>query len=182
MRILALDLATKTGWAYGKAGSRPKYGVERLKKPTDDVTRACRTLGRLIVRFCRDEDFRPALIVYEAPLTPFAGHADQRQRSIESVIMPQQLVGAVESNAEHWGVPCRPVHAGSVRKHFCGRANFGDRSATKKAVIERCHALRLLPADVKDDNIADAVACWSYACTKFAGHREEALLMFGEKA
>jgi len=182
MRVLALDLATRTGWAFGAVGKRPSYGVERMKKPTDPVQQAARKMGGLIRNFCYFESDRPDLIVYEAPLTPFAGHNDQRQRSIESVIMPQQLVGAVEGMAEVYGVRCEALNVNRVRKHFIGRANLGDREATKAAIIGRCRLLGYVPADFKDDNACDALACWDMACAVYGGYRPERLVLFGERA
>lgn len=180
MRILGLDLAVNTGWALGEPGSKPRFDVKRLKTKHDDVEVAAENLGRFIRDVCFMASERPDLIVYEAPISPFAQHNDERQRSIESIVMPPELVGAVRGVAACYGIRCEGVHASTIRKHFIGRANMGEREATKRAVIQRCHLLGYMPSTCKDDNIADSLATWDYGCAVYGRSRPKELVLFGE--
>ena len=182
MRIMGLDLATNTGWCLGAPDERPRVDTKRLMTKSDVVEVAAENLGRFIRDVCFIESERPDLIVYEAPISPFAGHADQRQRSIESIVMPPELVGAVRGGAACYGIRCIGAHAATIRKHLIGRANMAGRDATKNAVIDRCHVLKLLPPSCRNDNMADACAVWEYACAKYARKRSAELILFGERA
>jgi hypothetical protein len=182
MLILGLDLAVKTGFALGRPGATLadglRSGTVRLKKGPEDIEIAPRNLGCFLRDLFRFKDSVPELIVYEAPLPFFAEHADQRQRNMESLVLPPSLVGSVETMAGIFGIPCVRAHAASVRKSFIGRANMGNREATKKAVIDQAKVEHLIPQDCKDDNRADAVATWRFACIRNAGWRPPPLGMF----
>jgi hypothetical protein len=174
--ILGLDLAVNTGFALGRPGATPRSGTVRLKKPSEDINMAARNLAC----FLRDMFVLevPDLIVYEAPLPFFAGHSDQRQRSMESLVNPPQMCGAVLAIAGVYGIPSAFYSANKIRTGFLGKAHAKGRDETKRAVIRQCHAEGLMPLDCKDDNRADAIATWMYGCRVHAGYRESELVMF----
>lgn len=181
MLIAGFDLATKTGFAVGRPGAIPRSGVARLKKPDQDLEVAPSNLGC----FVRDQIFAlelPDLIVYEAALPFFAEHDDGRRRSHASLVLPPMLTGALLCIAGQFGVPCVRYQANTIRKIFLGRASHGDRKSTKDAVIRQARVEKLIPADCRDDNRADAVATWMVGCLKHAAHRPAELVLFGERA
>lgn len=194
MKILALDLARKTGWAYGKAGTKPNSDVKVLRSTDLDVEVGAAEIGRFIRDICYLETERPDLIVYEAALPPF-DNEDERgerkiRRSVESIVQPPMLAGGVIAIAACYGIECRKVWPVTWRKHFLGRANFGNPLATKNATVDRCRLLGYIPRDrvVRNKNAdplfdqCDALGMWDYACAKFARHVPEALAMFGASA
>ena len=169
VKILALDLAQATGVAWGPAGQAPEVVKVTLRKKTDDLALGFKNIGY----FLRDRFVFPAnipdLIVVEAPL-------EGGQLGAKQIMSGWGLYAAVEGVAAVYSIPCRAIHASSVRSHLCGRANFGDREATKRAVIQRCRMLKLIPAHCDDDNKADAAALHYYASCKFAGSSREFFL------
>lgn len=178
MLILGLDLATNTGFCLGAAGGKPqRSGTARLKRPDDDVGTSGRNLGCLIRDLCAFG--RPDLIVVEAPM--HAAAKSEKGNGFFSVETAWLLVGAVYGFAGPQGIPVREANVQTVRKHFTGRARHGCRDDAKRAVITRCHQLGLMPRARKNDNEADAIAVWDWACATFARSASvpRELVMFG---
>lgn len=163
MLILGLDLATRTGFACGKAGERPDVGVVELKARGEGPEVA---YGNLIAWLNTTLARTPDLVVKEAPpaLQGFA----RLGNAAATVRMTYGMHGIVEGMCARFGIRCEEVAASKVRKHFLGAANMGDRATTKRAVIERCHLLGLLPRDCHEDNKADAIAVFDWASATFA--------------
>jgi hypothetical protein len=148
--ILALDLATTTGWAFGRPDRAPKYGSIRFGKPGAD-----RALCYRIFRTWLDHDLPmpPDLIVYESPASPMIMMGRTNINTIK------RLIGLCE-NLEEWAcdkVELREASVQQVRAHFIGR-NLKSAMA-KAATIARC---RELGWDVNNDNEGDACALWDY--------------------
>lgn len=172
MLIMALDLAVKTGFAIGSAGEKPRSGVVRLKGTEDEPQRACRKLGIWL----RDQFSLevPELVVVEAPVNIGAmidwksgdetGKPKFRSRP-ETISLLHRLVGGVETICGPYGVRCVTGNVQTVRKHFLGVARPQN---PKSAVVNRCHLLGYMPRDAKDDNQADALALWDWACAQHA--------------
>jgi crossover junction endodeoxyribonuclease RuvC len=148
--ILALDLATKTGWCKGDGLSRPQSGVIRLPSTGDDI-------GAFLSAWW---DQAPALFegvtlaVFEAPLLP-------RTTSFKTVTKLHSLAGLTELLCLQRQIPVRSAHNGVVKKHFTGQGR-----AEKPAMIARAKMLGFSP---KDDNEADAIAIWFFVATKKGG-------------
>lgn len=178
--ILALDLANKMGLAIGAVGSVPRSETVVLKQSDEPRARAT---GRLM-GWLQDEwkVARPALVVREAPFPLEAFR--KRHNSQEAAQMAYGLHGVLEGMCDRWGVRLETVHPATARKHFIGAAHAGERGRTKAAVIARCHLLGLMPKTSFDDNRADALSVWDWACATF-GQRSGAinnLYLFGERA
>ena len=177
--IVALDLAIAAGFAIGRAGERPRSGSVRLKKRGETERVAWRNLGC----FLRDQFAfeRPELVVYEAALDPAAMR--EIGNSSHTVAMQWGHVAAVEAICGPLGVRTQAVNVQTVRKHFTGRARWGDRDEAKRAVIERCWMLGYFGRDCADHDRADACAALDYACAVYGrrplGSKE--LVMFGER-
>jgi hypothetical protein len=177
--ILALDLANKTGFAIGEPFSVPRSGMVTLKR--SDEARA-RAMGNLIAWLQEQwKGAKPALVVREAPFPLEAFR--KRHNSQAAAELAYGLHGVLEGMCDRFNVRLESVHPATARKHFIGRANAGERSTTKATVVARCHVLRLMPKDCFDDNRADALAVWDWACATF-GQRSgqvSALYLFGER-
>lgn len=155
--VLALDIATRTGVAFGSPGATPRcttINFAKLAKTPQarlvKVKEAAATLARL----------RPALVVYEAPI------GGQK--------VNQALIGfaaIMEAEFASRGIPVLRANLRTVRKHFLGREPRKDdfpgqpeawvRDEIKRLVVRRCRAIGY---EVADDDQADAAAIWDWAC------------------
>jgi hypothetical protein len=193
MKLLALDLARKTGWAYGIAGQRPRSGVEEVRPTSLDIEHGAGGIARFVRDLCYLADSRPDLIVFEAPM-PIFNDTDERgertvKRSPDSLAQPPMLVGAVVGLAACYGIDWRKAHPATWRKHFLGRSNFGSSDATKRAVVERCRVLGYIGRDrvitnQKADKLfdeCDALGLWDFASAKFGRAAPAELKLFGER-
>ena len=164
--IFALDLGVTSGFARGKPGDVPVSGTVRLKKPSESIDVA---YANLIAFLCEQfEAHRPVLVIKEKMLAlqAFAamgnGEANVRAHGGYHAI--------VEGLCVRFGIPWDDVPDSTARKHFIGIGRTGDRDETKRAVIARCHALKLMPADCHDDNRGDALAIHDWACANFGSN------------
>jgi hypothetical protein len=159
-RVLALDLATTTGFAIGAAGTDVNYagirsGSIRLKGETADER------GAALLKFMRDlYRVEPYLhVVYEAPLATahMAG-----KTNVNTTMLLFGLAMIAGATAIALGVRpdrIRRARPDDVRRHFLGVRSAGGRDETKRAVMARCRALGRDPGD---DNEADAIALLDY--------------------
>ena len=153
--MLALDLATTTGWAYGAPGSIPQFGSLSFGKR--DSSRA------VIYRAFRDwleakwnvRDHQPDVIVFESSAVPSIMAGRTR---IETIKL---LVGLTEHLEEwcHRKVELREARVADVRVHFIG-ANMKSALAKQKT-FDQC---RMIGWDVQTADEADACALWDYQC------------------
>lgn len=186
MLIAALDIATRSGFALGEPGTMPRTDLWRLKKPSEHYDVVGGNMGKKIRDLCFIASSRPDLIVFESPIPPYQGQGSGERenpirRSIESILLPQRAVGGLQGVAECYGIVVLPANMQTVRKHFTGKARWGSPEATKSAVIARCAALGYVPPGFRDDNIADALALWDWACAVRGRHVPRELVMHGQR-
>lgn len=152
--ILALDVATRTGWAFGRPGELPLSGSVRLAPPGSSNG----TIGRGLLRWMTDflTVNQVDALYYEVPIDP--RHMGAKTTFATARIL-LGLPFLVETIAEARGLfYLREARVQDVRKHFVGEARPKDR---KGAVMARCRQLGWKP---QDDNAGDALALWSFAC------------------
>lgn len=175
--IIGLDIGVRLGVAIGVPGSRPESFAVRLKKPRQDAGVA---LGNAIA-FLNATLSRhaPALVVKEAPpaLQGFANMGN----AAHVVRMTFGIHAIVDGMAERFGIPCHEVHDATARKHFIGKGRMGDRDSTKRAVLTRCRQLGWIAADSTNEDAADALCVWDWACAHLA-RRPGAFQLFTEAA
>ena len=153
--VLALDLASHTGWAYGVSGVRPLSGVWHLPSITSGGATGAALIDRLTDVI---QGMRPALIVCEAPLPPQAQTAMSTARLQFGLAFAVELVG-------HWfDVTVREEKADVVRMAMLGRSRF-PKGTTKDAVMAWCREQGWQPPE---HNAADACLLWAHACTLIA--------------
>ncbi len=158
-----MDLGRLTGIAMGQPGAAPVSRTEILSQPRAGLAVQCGNLIALLDQELRD---KPDAVAKEAPFS-LAAFADKRVA--EAVVKSAYgLAAVVEGMCRRYGVPCHSVPAATVRKHFIGRANLGNRKATKQAVITRCIQLGYVPRDCKDEDRCDALAVFDWACAHIA--------------
>jgi hypothetical protein len=188
MKIAALDLGNRSGFACGIAGTKPRLESWLLKGRDEPVETACRNLGCTLRDNLKAEE--PDLLVIEMWLAPVA------QRSDRVIITHMMLHGVVEGLAGCFGIPTiRPTSA-QFRKHFCGvssaaaprrkgtkrteKQRAADREATNRMVVQRAILLGYLPRNSDDWDKASAAAMYDWASFTHGRVRPRELVMFGE--
>lgn len=175
---MAFDLGRLAGFAIGKPGEIPRSGTEVLAKPHGGFAAQAGHLISFLNREFRDN--QPLMVVKEAPfsLAAFSDH-----RVAEKVVRSAYgLHAIVEGMAHRFDIPCHDAPEATVTKHFTGKGRHGGRANRKRAIIERCHQLGYLDRRCRDDDRADAIAVWDFACAHLARRAPPVLHMFGGKA
>jgi hypothetical protein len=154
VKILALDLATNTGFAFGDtAWLKPEFGSIRFgSRGASYPAIFAAALSWASERFL---EWQPDRIVYEEPLQFRGGRSrggnDELAHGLPAIMMAvAHLRGCFE---------IRHATPKQIRLHFIGENP--KREVAKRKTIVRC---RQVGWNVEDDNAADACALWSYAC------------------
>jgi hypothetical protein len=116
-RVLALDLATTTGWAYGCPGSNPQCGHIRFTKPGSSRAQTYRAFRNWLDEAWGQREEIPDLIAYESPAVPSIMGG---KTNIDTTRM---LVGLAE-HVEEWAygkAELREATTSQVRCHFLGQ-------------------------------------------------------------
>jgi crossover junction endodeoxyribonuclease RuvC len=152
--ILALDLATRSGWALGgPQDGCPKTGTWDF--PGFSVGCLNATLASLhasVTQFCIAAKVR--IVAIEAPLL-------LPKRSPHTAIGLISMVGVARCAAYQRGANVVLENVQTVRRHFIGEARPDN---PKEAVLERCE---LLGWPAVDDNAGDAAALWCWAMSVY---------------
>lgn len=154
--ILFLDVATRTGFCEGAPGEKPHHGSLRFapegSSPEAVAAGAIKWLGQ------RLQAFRPNVIVVEASLDPRHMGSKTNVKTAQLLLGLPLVLGAV---AHLSGVyDFRSARIDDIRRHLLGHRP--GRATAKREVIDRITALGFTP---QDDNAADAIAGWLYACS-----------------
>lgn len=159
MKILALDIATQMGCAFGRPLTAPSTWSVSFGELREHDARFAKAL-----RFIRAMHMQlaPDLIAIEAPI----GGKDASHYLIG-------LVAVMRGQAKDLGIQTVEYNIGSVRKHFIGKhftkrdfPALSDAAAgkiIKGKVFSRCRALGW---PVSDLDQSDAAALWDYACSR----------------
>jgi crossover junction endodeoxyribonuclease RuvC len=155
--VLAIDLATNTGWCRGHVGGPPSFGSLRFgayRSPDTVVfAEALSWISHLLA-----PQPRPDLVILEALLPPSAWQGQSQQVTFNRLAGLQSIMLGV---AHLRGIAeISTASVPDVRAHFIGERGL-KRAPAKQAVMARC---RRLGWEVKNDNEGDACALWSYAC------------------
>ncbi|MEY9179687.1 hypothetical protein [Bradyrhizobium sp. USDA 313] len=155
MTVLALDLASRTGWAVGEPGQTPTHGSILFAKPGASheaiFSKAWGWMESMLA------DFGPRTVVWEAPMpTSFS----KGRSNINTTTLLYGLPAIIGGCAYRCGVyDLRKADTRDVRMHFIGCNPKRDRA--KALVMGQC---RSMGWEIKDDNEADALATWNYMC------------------
>lgn len=152
MAYLALDAATKCGWALWAPGmTKPAHGVFRLPPDADELGRPLEVLRSNL----RDLHNLHGLthIWYESPIV--------RHPNIKTIQKLCAMTGMIEWMSYKLDAHCRQVMQQSWRKYFFN-IGTGKTEILKRAAIEACHLRGWEPAD---DNAADALGILEFMLT-----------------
>lgn len=158
--VLALDLATTTGYARGRVGSIPVAGTVCFASSSSASDNAIFGAALCWISELLLPTPRPDMIVIEALLPPGA------MVGMTSRVVRDRLIGlhGIVRAVSH----LRSVHnfhavsVGDIRAHFIGDRNL-PRAVAKRETIARCRALGWTTGGSND--AADALAAWSYGCS-----------------
>lgn len=167
--ILALDLATTTGWAYFAPGAAaPIHGSETFEAPNP---------GCFGIKFEKwlDELYqqhRPRWMLFEAPFIGEKTHQDTARKLQGLAVLTE--VYAEKRRKDGHELDVFEVNNIQVKIHFVGRSYVrGERKtskqkkelsdAMKRLVIEECVSRGWMP---DDDNEADALSIVVYGAAK----------------
>lgn len=150
---LALDLATRSGWAFGSPGCRPACGSIDL--PRGGGTAALGAVNAALADALGDllKMHKPTRLIFEAPAMHMAGRSPHTARLLI------YLAGVTELVAYRWSLPCFEAQVQTVRAKLGIRRAEGDRD-WKVAVMRWCVTQGWQP---RDDNQADALALLAYS-------------------
>lgn len=163
--ILFLDLGRLTGWAEGDPADKfPTSGVFELGRPGAPSPAQH---GALLLWLLRRLSMKPTvrLVCFESPIA----HMIAKQ----SVATKRMLLGypaVVEAAAQvsHIG-DIREAEIAAIRRNLLGpHPGKGDEA---KANVQR--HLKMLGHQFEDNNAADAIAGWLFACTIADSHAGE---------
>jgi hypothetical protein len=167
-KILALDLASKFGFAIGAAGEKPvsasryftRSGSAPKNGPVSNGAKfwhAMRFISGVI------EEHRPTHIVCEQPIAP---SSKQGQTSTNAFEILYGLPAAVRGMAFGLGVyEWSYATPSTVRKHFIGKGGMKGEEA-KPIVFRKCVSLGWIDPTTDTDlayDRSDALAIWSWA-------------------
>ncbi len=155
MTVLALDLASCTGWAVGAGDKLPDVGVVNMPSTGEEV-------GPFLDFFCKwltlkiQED-QPTIIMIEAPMMPRArilnGKLVQPATTMATTRKLQGLAGCAEMVAFQQKVEIRETHASSAKKNMTG-----DGHAEKSDMVRVAARLGYTRPLLFDE--ADALGVW----------------------
>ena len=156
--IIALDLATHTGWAEGVPGKPPVLGSIRFGSPgsshEEAFAEAMTWIGERVLAF------PPRLLVMEAPLPPSLMRGQTNADTARKLMGLAAIIGGTAHKLGCWNI--REASVADVRHYFLGKRNIPSKDA-KRATLAKCRDMGLEP---KNDNEADAAALFFYTCSK----------------
>lgn len=155
---LALDIATKCGWAAWEPGrDKPIYGTWRLVGEPGEVGRKGAELHRKLADLHQLMPIEFLNFEGGIPTNGLSGNTN-----MTTIYLLAGLAAHAESFAYAVGARCRNVPQASWKKHFLGagkRPKAMTAAQFKKQSTVRCHELGWYP---EDDNAADALAVLDY--------------------
>lgn len=148
MRILTLDQATTTGWAFLAGGGLLEFGSYTVPASGHDLGRFADNYRRLL--HAKLDRLNPDLVAFEPP---FLGprSSGPTLRRLMGIAMLTELI------CRDRNIACEEAEPRDVRVFFIGRN--AARKTAKAMTIAECRALGLA---VKNDDEADAVASLAY--------------------
>ena len=154
--ILALDLASVTGWALGVPGEQPLHGSIRFA----GVGASHEAIFAKAYCWMRGMCFEhaPGIVIWEAPM-PTSFSRGRTTSDVTTILhgLPA-VIGAAAYLCRVFDI--RKAETRDVRLHFIGCNP--KRARAKPLVMRQCRAMGW---EVQDDNEADALAVWHFMCS-----------------
>lgn len=168
--ILALDIATNTGWAAGRVGQAvPHSGSELICKPSASegarVGKAMQFLSRMVNRFDPDIVYIEKRISAGAHMASRSGPANTVLGCYDNGI--KGMCWILKKNGRFR--PLEEVAVSTVRSYFI-KAGRLKSDIAKPRVMERCRQLGWIGMHDEDQSYdrSDALAIWAFAENQMA--------------
>ena len=170
--ILAIDAATRCGFAFGEPGKTPLLESIALRRPTDPRTVAFGNASRIIYKFINSPT-PPVLVVIEGtvPLIKIKG----KRKTDAGASVLKGLYAIFAGAAEAHGIPVQSANIQKWRKHSLGAGNLTTEEAKRRS-MQMCERFGWQAAD---DNAADAAGIWLWACSQ-VGEQHRPLSTFSK--
>jgi hypothetical protein len=152
--VLALDLATNTGWALRSANGQIVSGTISFRPSRYDGGG---------IRYLRFRSWLDGVAADAAGLGVVHYEEVRRHLSTDAAHVHGGLLATLTSWCEQHGIPYQGVPVGTIKRHITGKGN-----ADKQAVIAAVRERGFSPAD---DNEADAIAILLWAIDTHGGVR-----------
>jgi hypothetical protein len=152
--VLALDLATNTGWALRSANGQIVSGTISFRPSRYDGGG---------IRYLRFRSWLDSVAADAAGLGVVHYEEVRRHLSTDAAHVHGGLLATLTSWCEQHGIPYQGVPVGTIKRHITGKGN-----ADKQAVIAAVRERGFSPAD---DNEADAIAILLWAIDTLGGVR-----------
>lgn len=143
MNILALDIATATGWARGLSASIPELGTFSIKKYANPPGQGFALYRIWLNKMLDQHSFD--VVAFEAPIL-------RAQTTISTTRRLQGLAAITEMVCHERGVKCVEEHLQTIKKTLTGNGR-----AKKPEMIRAAKARGMSP---RNDNEADAFGLW----------------------
>jgi Holliday junction resolvasome RuvABC endonuclease subunit len=168
--ILALDLSSRTGWAFGRINARSPegFGTWMLPMIGGEGARYAAFENELAAMI---QTRQPTHLVMEAPLS-FA--ALLGVSNMKTMCQQLTLRGIGYSEAYRASISCREVSAEIVRDAILGKGRF-PKGTVKSVVVAHCWKQGWR---VPDDNAGDAVLTWAWLAGQLRGSQPVAGRLF----
>jgi Holliday junction resolvasome RuvABC endonuclease subunit len=150
MAILALDCATKTGWAIIRDGRVYESGVQDFSKRRGESN------GAMFLRF------RTWLEIMVGGGIDFVAYEQSHHRGGAATEIGVNLTGRVQEACANHEIDYAAVHTATLKKWACGHGK-----ASKEQMMAR--AVAYLGRAPEDDNEADAVLLGMWAAENYGG-------------
>lgn len=158
--LLALDLATTTGFAYWRPGlAGPKYGRWALPANVGDETeRVTLALRRKMHDYHALETFQDGTVIIERAI----------KKPTDTMHTLEILLGLVceASTTARWlGAVPRTIDNGDMVQHWTGARHFDGKNAEERRAARKAYSMKAafaLGFKPKDDNAADALGLMTY--------------------
>lgn len=162
--LLALDLATNTGWCAGSGEEDPELGSVRMPDTGEEIG----PFGDFFERWLaiKLDELQPSMVIFEAPLLPVAridrdnGRLIQAPTTIATTRKLQGLAWSVEVQCYKRRLEVREVYGSTVKKELSGSGK--GVKADMMAAAKRCG---LAP---KSFDEADAFGVWLVGVRHYA--------------
>jgi Holliday junction resolvasome RuvABC endonuclease subunit len=158
-RILALDLASRTGCAIGNVGEKPMFSTIQFAREDDDHEDVFKRALQWIIEFMQVD--KPDAVFVEAPLN-FAGAGVTTNAN--TIIRLNGLWAVIAAAVKVRGIKYRLAKIHEIRKNFFGVGNLKGPEAKKRAMAMSLE----LGWSPKNLDEADSAALWFYAACREA--------------
>ena len=156
MKILALDLGTKTGWAFSDAkdikrvySGMQDFSLKRGESPGMRLLSFDKWIYEMLAKH------KPKMVGYEMP----------HQRGGHSTQLLLSMLGILHVACEKAGIEYASVHSATLKKSATGSGKASKEEMIRIAVVK-------FSREIIDDNEADALHILAWARNTFEKEKE----------